>query len=1070
MGIPSRFISPLVEPLEARIAPATILVGFSGVGDTDTEYAESPFSAIAGGIYEGALGASPNTFSLQLTKGDVVKLYNPSTGYQDLVKVSGGNAVVFFVDKDTNGEVGATEITGIALGKNAKISVFGSVYGDIVTNLNSDFTLNSTGIGNAKVGIKKLQVGGGSVFGDIIAGGTIGSLSVTNAVVGIYTGNAANGITYDFNDTVADGGETIIASTEAGRAGGSILNSVVGAVNIVRAGDGGAGAKGGSIKNFTLVSDADGFSFETGAGGAGATGLAKGGAGGGLSNIYIQGLDRSPLGDADIIPNEVARLEAGVGGDGFEGGKGGKGGGFKNIFVGFENVGGNARISDDFLRDDLSMIAGAGGNGGSNGAGGVGGGFTQVQVVMTTPDNLGVEDEISLIAGAGGIGAGAKSAGAGGGFSFVNVGNYAPSAVTADILLEGGAGGSSADGKGGTGGSLANVTATGFGYSGIAGMGGIGGSAGGAGGGIKKFVGSNEITNVVSSQVVLEAGAGAAGASGKGGKGGGVKNVTIFDADFSALRIEAGAGGAGVATKGGAGGTVNNVRITDSIPVNSAMGEFIAGDGGVGATKGGKGGALDGISITALGMGLTFNGGDGGDGGSGNGGAGGALNNLAGALFDTSAPVAESIVAKAGDGGASAASAVGGAGAGVKNVNFVAPALVSVIAGDGGGVGAGGAAGVGGSIIKLAAQSEKGVAYVEAGSAGLGGANKAAGGSVKKSNVLGDVSVYIYGGNGASGGAGGSISDTSWSGAGIADAPTSEVEIFAGAGSSNGTKTGAGGSIITVTGYVAETGGTTILAGDALGTGVKGATGGSIAGLDILGGGGAAAVVVIEAGDASAGTGTKKGAKGGSVSDVNWTGTVDGDTILRSIGAGRGGDSAGNVGGVGGSVSDIQIVGSEIGVMSGQTFGYTTMGGIFAGKGGGGTSDGRSGDVTNVTADAISTIIAGRDGDLGLVNLVDKVYLGGFNVPTLLIPDDPLLAGDYSDYGTFVGTNAVGGVANLAATPASQFKFTVALSMSGNELVGTFTDGLVAASNMSTKRNFIPGAFYDGVTLTDFNV
>jgi hypothetical protein len=227
---------------------------------------------------------------------------------------------------------------------------------------------------------------------------------------------------------------------------------------------------------------------------------------------------------------------------------------------------------------------------------------------------------------------------------------------------------------------------------------------------------------------------------------------------------------------------------------------------------------------------------------------------------------------------------------------------------------------------------------------------------------------------------------------------------------------GAGGSITKITGFVSSGDGgdpfTTSFEAGPGGNGVSRAgAGGSIDIMDFYGGGGANVTFFVNAGDAGNATSAKTGATGGSVTDIG--AGVESDTNLESatistaafsistltdfhhISAGNGGNAVAK-GGLGGSVKDV-FVNAAIGYRYGVTFGFdlgvldsgasTGAGGISVGAGGTGAVAGLAGNVEDVTADAIASIVAGHLGAGGLtgsggsftgdalnaVNLADKV-------------------------------------------------------------------------------------------------
>ncbi len=146
---------------------------------------------------------------------------------------------------------------------------------------------------------------------------------------------------------------------------------------------------------------------------------------------------------------------------------------------------------------------------------------------------------------------------------------------------------------------------------------------------------------------------------------------------------------------------------------------------------------------------------------------------------------------------------------------------------------------------------------------------------------------------------------------------------------------------------------------------------------------------------------------------------------------------------------------------------------------------GKAGNVTDITAKAIASIVAGRDVSPQLVTLVDKVYLRGLAAPTIDPADgsfttvtDPFITPPTVN---FFASNLVGGIAgDPEAADANQFKFvgdapantqSEAPPAPLNPNVYNWSlgvtqpiDGLVAAVKLTTNKNFIPQA-----TLTPVN-
>src|SRR5207237_3837842 len=137
------------------------------------------------------------------------------------------------------------------------------------------------------------------------------------------------------------------------------------------------------------------------------------------------------------------------------------------------------------------------------------------------------------------------------------------------------------------------------------------------------------------------------------------------------------------------------------------------------------------------------------------------------------------------------------------------------------------------------------------------------------------------------------------------------------------------------------------------------------------------------AGNAGNGIGAA-GAAGGSVTDLGFASLAAG-TVIRSVAAGDGGAGMAK-GGAGGSVGQIFAPNNDIGYRTGQAFGYSTQGGIFAGEGGTGKVKGANGSVIGVTATAVSSIVAGaRNSPIPhLAEKVADISLNGTNTQLLL--------------------------------------------------------------------------------------
>src|SRR5688572_15877571 len=104
--------SAVIEPLEHRIAPAT-LTGFIQA----THGSAIPLDANPGTPFAQGISTSGN-------------------GGSYLIYVEKGSALVYTTDLNGDGQVDFNEITGIAAGDGLRLISFVDIHGDIVTNLN----------------------------------------------------------------------------------------------------------------------------------------------------------------------------------------------------------------------------------------------------------------------------------------------------------------------------------------------------------------------------------------------------------------------------------------------------------------------------------------------------------------------------------------------------------------------------------------------------------------------------------------------------------------------------------------------------------------------------------------------------------------------------------------------------------------------------------------------------------------------------------------------------------------------------------------------------------------------
>ncbi len=982
-----------------------------------------------------------NTFFLRLTKGDQVFGFTQATSYQEIINVKSGNVIAFFVDYNGNNNYDQGELTGLSLGKDAQVTISTNVRGDIVTNLNengtkttADDTLDLAGLVSPKQGIKQLNIQGGSVFGKVLSGGAIKKIQIAGNVDMVLAGSAVNntdantnanfpvrdgfadglpdGFTaYDFfpardinNNGVLDdafeaqpgGGGQAVFTPAPGLAGVSITNVLIKSVtDRIEAGSGGAGAKGGSLKSIQITEDTDGFRLQAGRGGA-ATGGPSGGAGGSIVKVYVGGFPDETPNNAGVGGLPVA-IVAGAGGDGPAAGQGGKGGLVKDVNVGFELNQGKVNPSSFLLSDSVLVAAGAGGAGRVGGAGGK---IAGVNIRLSTPDAVG--DEIRVIGGAGGaaLDANVGKAGTGGSLQKIIVSNQSLSGHS-DTLIQAGDGGvNSGQARGGKGGAVANVKFLGFDLRLLGGNGSDGG-VGGAGGSIKNLL-SQDTTEIGARDVIIGAGRGGNGLDGNGGNAGNVQLLRAVNSDVVSFLINPGtmgAGGNSIGGKGGRGSAVKDIKWGDTdlpnpIGTPDVLGiiDLRGGRGGDGEKGGGVGGALAQIEIGAIKAGFIGLGGQGGNATQqGRGGAGGGLVNVQFTGEDISFidDVSARMAAGAGGNGAGNKGA-GGKGGSLKLVNANVDGSVDLTAGNGGnGDAAGnGAPGSGGSIFLTGGFARNGDGTMRAGDAGAQGAGPANGGSIlgnaggASQTVAGlraAQNLSLIAGHGTHGGRGGDIKDVAYGSTADSLTPTpgGNILLQAGNGSGEGIFAGKGGSIEGIFGAVSSGAGTKtrLVAGQGGGSTGKSAPGGSISNVQLALGGGPNVELTLQAGDAGDTSNGSQGAKGGSV--VNFSAiSLDPGTIFRSVVAGDGGN-AGGTGGRGGDIRKVAVQEQDIGVRTGEVFGLTTMGGLFAGAGGTGAQVGQAGVVSQVVAESISAIVAGRGAFPQLASKVEKIYLSG---------------------------------------------------------------------------------------------
>ena len=403
---------PTIEPLESRIAPAT-LAGTTALN-------ENGFLAVTLG--------SPQI----LHAGQGLSTSGPFGGSY-LLYVKAGTAEVFTTDLNHNNKFDANEITGIAAGDGLQLILFTDVHGDIVTNLDANGKLSdsdndaSNGLDGRRLlnshidsielrsvtdadltendpahpnnnPTNRLALSSYSIFGNIYAGGGFGKTDGTGGLLidtsgadlqastfsdpgvnhfvaadptigSIKVGTAASGQHFSFgvsaNGQVKTGnlsgdvyGAIVPFVPQAGQAGADIIGVKTADaqtqfnIDTLQAGDGGFGGRGGSIVNVTLGGDtAGGYNIIAGNGGRGLIG----GTGGSILNFS----------DLSSVTGKILLL-SGNGGLGLTG----SGGAAGQITFGKMNAAGQ-----------LSVQLGDGGGGFTNG--GAGGGLGKA--IFTTP-------------------------------------------------------------------------------------------------------------------------------------------------------------------------------------------------------------------------------------------------------------------------------------------------------------------------------------------------------------------------------------------------------------------------------------------------------------------------------------------------------------------------------------------------------------------------------------------------------------------------------------------------------------------------------------------------------------
>ena len=1066
-----------VEPLEARIAPTTLLAnniaskGTAGYIDYSTPAVPGQASGFVSASSLDAAINDPTVHALALHANDQLEIFNQGTGFNPsfpFLQITAGNAIAFFKDKNGDGQVQMNELVGLALSKKSSVVVRGTVDGDIVTNLANDGTLMLNSAGKPGFKLTSLQVLNGNVNGNIISGGDMGSgasgsINITGSVKSVLAGTAANGVAFNFSGTPGEVSGTIVEPTYKDfKPGASILGLTLNNVTpggLIKAGDGGFGAVGGSVTNLNVQSDTDSFSVLGGTGGLG-NAANKAGAGGGVDQVLVQGVSNSAA-------DHLILIQGGTGGFNSEG-KAGAGGTVNQVATsydqGFDFTGNAGAQSATLLTQSLSVH---GGNGGDGLRGGAGGSVSGSNLLGAIPADGTATPEIQVVGGDGGHDLGADGTGKGGAGGAVN-GVIAQNmdtlaeASASRILIQGGNGMTGKDG-----GTISSVTLLGTNLNVTAGNGGDGYAAAGSGGSIASIQ-VNNLPNLFTTALTLNAGQGGNAGAQNGGNGGNISSVNLTDADLTALSINTGTHGNGGSSQGAQGGVGGNVgtntgalTLTDSGTssflsfTTPAAVNVRSGAGGGGHSGGGTGGGITNFTMLGSGFAYTLAAGAGGSvtpGGSGDGGAGGGLSAVSVSNFldaNNLSENAEALTGSATAGAGGAGTGMGGAGGTVTSVSLNNGSTATLQSGSGGSGGSG-ASGAGGAVTLSGENSLFGNSVLKAGDAGLFGGAAGAGGAITTFTSTAGADISMTAGSGHVGGMGGTISGATISLNQLTNLPNEgSVTIHAGDGSAGNFVAGVGGDITGLNGYVGAIGSTTITAGNGGGGigQVKVGAGGSISQVNLSGTNdqfASAELLAFDAGSAGVSDVAKRGANGGSISNVTLSSLNEG-TVVHHFRAGDG-SSGINRGGTGGSVTQVHVgvpadLVADIGVRSGLAFGYNPgqSGGIFAGLGGNGAkSSGANGDVNNITARAISGIVAGIQNDPGLANTVDSITLEG------LVQSRGNADGSFVN---FDAANIVGSIYNGGQGPTAAGASTYKVG-----------DGLIAVKQLPTNLNFTPEA------------
>ena len=810
-----------IEPLEARIAPATILLrSHDAVVVKAGQLVDVNDAAMAAWAGSG--------LAVPVKAGDVLVFdrdddgrYEPAAGEFVLATIAGGRGFVHFTDRANDGAFDPSDITGVVAGNGFSGTFNRTIHGSVVAGLTLDGTFDFFAERNNIAG---LTVHGG-VDGDILASGSISRVTVDDpvgfshsGVRSIRAGSAAEGefsldggLTFQPTGSllpldrvigtdisivrVAGAVEAIYAGDGfGGGRGGSIADVIIGRTNGTNIWAGqaldysgilpaGAGGVGGSVSKLKVLGAQDGAHISV-AGGAGGVGRASSGAGGSVTDLDFQ-LGAARIGSI-VIGGGGGGIAYGVETNGAAGGRGG-------------NV---AKVRIEVLQnvDAGTGIYVAGGDGGEGGLFFAEAVTREKEVKVVDPDGFGFHYEYVTVLVSPAIHR-AGAGGAGGAVSDVAIRVLAGDAISeAEVEVRGGDGGLAAGKAGGAGGAVARMLVAGASQLQV--YGGNGGATPDGVGGVGGAVSTLSLECPSFARVSVFGGSGGEGGLG-GGHGGNIVGLKAIGERLLNFGVFAGSGGgagsSNLAGGGGAGGSVASVAVRVSSVEDFAV---ISGNGGGGGARviqhpvtavetvrGGAGGAAGSVSK------ITLEARDdispsiasvlGGDGGNGNqerpGGAGGAVKEVVLRGF------ASAFIRGGAGGEGTNWTGGGGAGGSVELIELRGGASggrgLSITGGNGGHGGAAGRGGAGGAIAEVRAR-------LDGGAVEFYGGNGGAGNSVEIYGSEGEVTRVLRG----AGGLGGPISDVAITATGV-DRPVYQFFAGGGGGSGYGAVGAAGGAI-----------------------------------------------------------------------------------------------------------------------------------------------------------------------------------------------------------------------------------------------------------------------------------